>query len=154
MPYQNISSVLTPAEQTDILKYLNEASNLMPFVVNLAKGEKKKSLRMGNKTEKFLNDVQKLTDHNPQLVPGYVSTVEYDKDFALYLKLLPIEQKLRMMLEAVTDTRYALAQECQKPALAIYSNIQSAALNNVPGADSALNELKPYFKKERKKKKG
>jgi hypothetical protein len=36
--------------------------------------------------------------------------------------------------------------------LAVYRSVQTAARANVPGSDTVLNELKPYFKKTKKKK--
>lgn len=152
MPYQNLSAVLSPADRILILKKLDEAGDLMPFVVNLTKAEKKKSFRLGKKTERFLFDVQKIVENNPAFVPNYINTAEMDKDFELHSRLLPVELKLRQLLEAVSDTRYALAQECQKASLVIYKNIQAAATTNTPGADTALATLSPYFKKTKKKK--
>ncbi len=153
MPYQNIHATISDADLNQAIQKIQEAKALLPFLVNLSKGEKRKTLQLGKKTEKFLFDVQHVMNTNPALVPGYVDGPGYNSDFNLLIRLQQIEVHLRMLTEAVNDTRFAVVQECQKPALAMYKNIQSAALANVPGADTVLNELKPYFKKVRKKKK-
>jgi hypothetical protein len=154
MPYQNISATFPNPTWITVQQKFAEIEALLPSLINLAKGEKKKGLRMGKKAEKFFFDVQKITDQSPQFAPGYINLPEYTKDFELFLNLSLVELKLQQLTEAVTDTRIAVGQECMVPALAIYENIKTAARNNAPGADTFLKALQPYFKKERKKKKG
>ncbi|MES2619498.1 MAG: hypothetical protein V4615_01505 [Bacteroidota bacterium] len=152
MPYQNISATLSNADWNTIKQKFTEIEALMPFLVNLTAQERRMGLKLGKKTEKFLYDVQKVATLSPQYVPVYIDIAEFGKDFDLFLNLSFIELKLRELTEAVNDTRKAVGMECTNPALAIYQNIKNASLSNVPGADSALNDLKPYFKKARRKK--
>jgi len=152
MPYQNISATLTDADWNIIKQKFSEVEGLMPFLINLTTKERRSGLKLGKKTEKFLYDIQKIATISPQLIPQYIDMAEFGKDFDLLLNLSYVETKLRQLTEAVNDTRLAVAKECSAPALAIYQNIKRASQSQVPGADSALNDLKPYFKKERKKK--
>lgn len=153
MPYQNISAALTDATWLSLQQKCDEMQALLPFLVNLSKTEKRKGLKLGKKSEKFFFDILKLTDLSPQYVPAYININEYNKDFDLFLNLQRLEVRLKQLIEAVADTRVAAGQECMGPALAIYQNVKNATRSNAPGSDSSMNDLKPYFKKERKKKK-
>jgi hypothetical protein len=152
MPYQNIDATLTDADRDQILLKLDEVKTLLPFLVNLTERDKKGQLKLGNQTEKFFVDVLKILNINPIYKPPFVDDQGYGTDLNLYITLLMVEAKIKGLVESIADTRFALAQEMMTPALAVYRSVQTAARANVPGSDTVLNELKPYFKKTRKKK--
>ncbi len=152
MPYQNIDATLSETDRDLIRQKADEIAALLPFAVNLAKGEKRKSLRLGAQSEKFFIDILKIIKLSPVYKPAFVNDDMFGRDVDLYVNLLLVENKINELCEMITDTRSALAQEMMKPGLAVYANIKQAARANVPGADTVLSQLQPYFKKERKKK--
>lgn len=152
MPYQNLSFTLAGADQALIIQKLDEIKALLPFLVNLTAKEKVSAMRLGPKSDKFIIDTLFTLENNPQYAPSFLNGAEFSKDLEAYIELVAIEFKLKSLMESVTDTRKAVLNELMPPSLAIYANVKKAAKANVPGSDASLNLLKPYFKKERKKK--
>ena len=152
MPYANLNASLSDADRALILQKTVEIKALMPFLVNLTVQERKKGIKMGAKAEGFIVDILYTLENNVQYVPPFVNPTDITTDIGAYINLLTIELRLKSLSEALADTRLALLQELMPSALAVYANVKQAAKANVPGSDTALNRLKPYFKKEKKKK--
>lgn len=151
MPYANLQITLTDAERTAILTKIDELKALLPFMVNLTKKEKTKGRRLGAKAQKLFIDVLELITTSPEYKPAYINRDDMAADLDIYIALLAMELKVKMLAEGLADTRLALEQEMIRPSLAIYAGVQQAALANVPGSDSALEKLKIYFKKRKEK---
>jgi hypothetical protein len=145
MPYQNISAVLTAADQTAILAKLNEITALLPFLVNLTAEERSTLPKMGDNTEPFVNKALTYAENNPTLVPPYVNVPELRKDFNLASQLTLIRQQAMQLAEALDDTEMALGSESYVTALAFYNSVKQAAKMNVPGAEAIYDDLRTRF---------
>lgn len=145
MPYQNISAVLSAADQASILAKLNEIRALLPFLINLTPEERSTLPKMGDNTEPFVNKALTYAENNATLVPPYVNVPELRKDFTLAGQIGLIRQQAIQLAEALDDTELALGSESYVTALAFYNSVKQAAKMNVPGADAIYEDLRQRF---------
>jgi hypothetical protein len=145
MPYQNITAVLDPSVQEDILRKLNEIEAMLPFLINLTPEERKLIPKMGDKSIAFVDKTFEYGSNNSNIVPPFTDLAELNRDAKLSKDLSPIENKLQQLVEMVSDTRTAAGSEAYISALSIYSSVKNAAKLNVPGTDTIYQDLKQRF---------
>ncbi len=145
MPYQNISASLTQADQTTILGALAQINALLTFIVNLTQEERQVMLKMGDKSEAFVNNSLTYAQQNPNLIPPYLNITEMQSDMALIGMLSPIFNTVKQLSEKLDDTVMALGSESFYAALTFYNTVKNAAKVNVPGTDAIYQDLKSRF---------
>ena len=146
MPTDNrISAVLLAADKTAILAALDTIRTKLPFLVNLTAMERRKLAKMSDKTLAFDEKCAAYMTAHAELVPSYVNMTEYNKDRALRLALLDIDQQLKQVVEGVDDTMMLCASEAFTADLSFYQNVRQAAQRGVVGADTIYQDLKQRF---------
>ena len=73
--------------------------------------------------------------------------IDYDTELAY------IENKVKELADLLSDTRLKAGSEAMNAAVSIYNFIKQASNNNVAGARSAYEMLKPRFEVTRRSKK-
>jgi hypothetical protein len=152
MPYQNISYELKEDTKQEILSFLTQITDRLPFLINLTPEERHALPKMGDKTYPFVDKALELAQQNPNLVPPYLNVEELRRDFDLATKLRPIVSALNSLTEKLNDTQLAVGSEAYTAALQFYNSSKSAAKSNVPGTDSIVSELGKRFEGQGKKK--
>ena len=146
MPTDNrISAVLLAADKTAILAAIDTIRTKLPFLVNLTAEERRKLAKMSDKTIAFDEKCASYMTAHPELVPSCVNTTEVNKDRALRVSLLDIEQQLKQLVEGVDDTIMLCASEAYTADLSFYQNVRQAAQRGVVGADTIYQDLKQRF---------
>ncbi|MBS4028914.1 MAG: hypothetical protein KGZ58_09770 [Ignavibacteriales bacterium] len=145
MPYQNISATLDAPNIVDVLKRIDEARAMLPFLINLTPEERETIPKMGDKTVAFVEKTIDYGNGNPQIVPPYTDLTELARDTNLNKSLAPIENALAQLHEAISDTRLAVGSEAYTASLSIYHSVRNAAKSNVPGTDTIYQDLKQRF---------
>ncbi len=146
MPDDNrIAAAITAAVKAQILTKLQEILDLVPFVVNLTPDDKQSIPTIGlNRAGMIPIFIQQMKAH-PELVPSYVNMPALDEDNALYFDLGELLSGGLVVTEALGDTKHLAGADMLLAFLAYYNNLKEAARRNVPGADSLLAALAPFF---------
>jgi hypothetical protein len=153
MPYANLSIGIDDNLRQTLLNFLSDMELNMNFLVQLTTEEKKKSLRLGIKTPAFLKRSVELAKQNPHLLPSYFNQAEFEKDVQDFEFMSDILVQIKKLQQAINDTTIALEQESVNAALDFYKHCQSAANQNVLGAQEAVKELSIIMPKKGKGKK-
>lgn len=150
MPYNNLSIGLTEAQRQAWLTLLADMETSMSFLVQLTPSEKRKHLRLGARTHAFITTSLELARQNPDILPPYFNQAEFEKDVQDFQFLGDILIQIKKLQQAIHDTVTALENESVNTALDFYKHCQTAANQNVLGAQEAARLLSPMMPKKGK----
>jgi len=143
--YSNISSTLSAAQKADLQAKVNDMLLILTFLINLTPVERKKLLKMGDKSVSFVREVLIGLQANPSVVPPNYDVTEYQKDLTLYDDLMAILGYLRPLFEGIEDTILALSNELMRQGISGYNLIKEAAKTN-SALDGLAQDLGERFK--------
>ena len=140
---------------TDEIKSINDALTVLeskvPFLIDLTKSEKKALKIMGDRSQPFVEQSLLIVKDNEALAPNFVSVEEMERDLNTWKVLWPTVTRVLALADRFDDTMSALGSDALRAAFDIYAHLSQAANRNVPGANNALEILKPFFEKTKQK---
>jgi len=146
MPYQNLTSTLDAAATNPIMSSLNTLqTSLAPHSVNLTPEEIAGMFKMSINRQSLGSRAIQIAEANPTFVPPYVNLASAQQDNDRFVNLLAIEMKLKAILEGVEHARMASGSEALLFVRGLYSSLDGATKQSVPGAGALFAELQPYF---------
>ncbi len=147
-----ISASLTNQESDDILNLLGQVKSKISFNVNLTKDQLDDIPKLSDGRLPF---VQKGLNHGkqePMIVAPLNDLSELEKDLGLFSMLGPVESEILRLAEMITIARIAAGCDAYSTALDIYNTAQRAAKHGHAGAKTIVDDLKPLFEHQGKKK--
>lgn len=154
MALENLISMgLDAAEITQLDEALNKIIDIIkPKAINLTPEERKLYGKVRYENVIWIDKNKGYISTNPEFVPNYLDTTEYNKDYAAFNAVKPIQQKLQQAYEMFDDTFILLGHDLFFNSLSYYYSVKSAAQSNAPGSTAIYNDLKQQFPGGRKKK--
>ena len=140
-----ISVVITPEQKADILAKIAALNSAMSFLIGLTDEQRRKMLKMGDKTIGFEQKCASYMASRPDLIPGFVDANKLGQDRAAWADVADILHALLDVYQKVDDTDMVLAHQIYLPDLSFYQNVALAAKRNVPGAQAIYDDLKTRF---------
>jgi len=126
---------------------------LKPYLLGLTEKERQELFKMGNKTVSTIQKVKTYIDTNPEFVPSYMQTVEFDKDVDVVNQLTPIHNVAFQLASDLDDTRMLVGSEALAEALIYYGAVREAANKGIVQAKPIYDELRERFTKRNTPKK-
>ncbi len=141
-----ISIELTAQEIADF----NAAATTMETIlrsktINLTPAQRQQYGRVRYEMEVWVNKTSSYMQQNPQLVPGFIDTVEHQKDVDAHAVLNPLIDRIEAIRQMALDTNLLLGSDLYNNCMAFYRSIKVAAQSNAPGASSIYKDLKQQF---------
>ena len=134
---QNLVSItFTPADLDIIDGALAVLEAKLDALVTLSADERRKAVKMGDKSEVFCRQTELVLRQNPGIVPGNFDLAEYQQDIAALDALRPRLQRLRTLTNRADDTELALGSDIMS------ASYDGYALAKVGGKGTALETLK------------
>ena len=141
-----ISAEFTAEEQEKITTALNTIREVVEGkVINLTPEERQMYGRINDKTENWIEKIHYYMNENPQMVPFYINTEEFNKDVEARNTLMPYLKKMASISESVEDTGMLLSHDIYNTALSFYRHMKLVSNQNVPGTTSIYEDLKSRF---------
>ena len=147
MPFNQINIEFTPLQETAINNDFADIDTNFPFAVNMTKGERGSTPNIDNERYPYAQRTMDIhAPNNPNLVSGFAGTyAQAQTDWHLMSQCEQFKQKALMLIEKLNDTQHIAASEVFKFMRQFYATAKQAAENNVPGADSVVDDLKSLF---------
>ncbi|BCL35238.1 hypothetical protein [Nostoc sp. MS1] len=145
MPYQNINATLSPEDIKEIKAALQTIQNKLPFLITLSMEERRKLVKMGDKSLAFVNNSIMAAQSNPEILPASFNVGEFVCDYQLATTLNEILISMRQITEQVDDTLLAVGSETMTSSLTVYDYVKTAA-KKTPGLKSVAEQLGERFK--------
>jgi hypothetical protein len=151
MSTQNkISAVLSAADQQTILNSLASAKQLLPFLINLSKEERKKLHKMGPKSVDYVNLCLQGAQTFPTALTVAFDAPEFQKDVTLVNLLLPIAVMVAALAEGINDTMMAVGSDAMIEADEVYGFLKNAAKKDT-NAKTLVDQIAKRYSAQGKK---
>jgi hypothetical protein len=148
-----VSEVIPEAVITEVTNKLNECRiALAPYLLGLTEQERQDLFKMGNKTIATVQKVQSYVQTNPDFIPSYMQTNEFEKDVAVASVLTPLHNVALQLASDMDDTRMLAGSEALAEALIYYGSVREASSRGIAQAKPIYDDLVQRFVKKRKKK--
>ena len=147
MTPDNLSTLsMLPADKTALLAAITAlAAAAAPYSANIPAEEKKQYAVIGQgragMDEVFLRS---MTD-NPTLVPSFVALADVNIDRNFRRDVKDVVAPLQNAIEGLLDAETLANSDNFMAYSAYYNNVKLAAKRGVPGADTELAKLAPFF---------
>ena len=125
-------------------------SKLIPMRKTLTTEKRVEMLKMGNKTQAFVNKSLDYSEQFTDIVPSFLNTDEFKTDVEALNTLRFIYIQLLEIAEAVNDSMMLAGSEAYQAALVFYTSIKAAAKSGVANAETIYNDLSARFPGGRK----
>ncbi len=150
MPAKNVNAELQPKDLDTIKTSLKAVQTKMPFLIHLSVQERRRFLKMGDKSLAFVTNSLSAAQSNPEILPSSFDVASLSRDYQLSRDLLEVQTLLRQLNEQVDDTLLAVGSEAMTNSLSIYDYVKAAAKRE-PGLKGLAEQLGERFKKIRRR---
>ena len=150
MPYENISATVSAQDLFEIKAAIATIQARLPFLISLTTDERRKRIKMGDKSLAFVRNSVTATQNNPEIVPSSFDIAEFARDYQLTVDLTEVLGLLEQLTEKVDDTLLAVGSESMSGSLLVYDYVKTAARRS-PGLKSVADQLGDRFKALRRR---
>ena len=144
MPVQNISAVMADPVIAQFKTSLGTAEGFIPALVSITDAERSGLQSIGAERFSFVTEALLGAKNNTNVVPGFLSVTEWEKDLNYWKALDDVKLVLEKLLGKVSDTQRAVGSEAYRQARKFYEAV-GAALEDVPGLVPLHQTLSELF---------
>ncbi|MEH1802074.1 MAG: hypothetical protein V7L02_18945 [Nostoc sp.] len=145
MAYQNIAASLSPQDIHEIKAALQTVQKKMPFLITLSTEERRKLVKMGDKSLAFVNNSITAAQSNREILPATFDVEELVQDYQLAAALTELLTSMQQLTEQVDDTLMAVGSEAMTSSLTVYDYVKTAS-KKTPGLKTVAEQLGERFK--------
>lgn len=111
MSYQNITGSLSAQDIQKIKAALQKIQQKLPFLVTLSTEERRKLVKMGDKSLAFVSNSFTAAQSNREILPATFDIEELVRDYQLATALTELLISMQQLTEQVDDTLMAVGSE-------------------------------------------
>jgi hypothetical protein len=145
MAYQNIAATLSPQDIQEIKAALQTVQKKLPFLITLSTEERRKLVKMGDKSLAFVNNSVTAAQSNREILPATFEVEELVRDYQLATALTEVLISMQQLTEQVDDTLMAVGSEAMTSSLTVYDYVKTAS-KKTPGLKTVAEQLGERFK--------
>jgi hypothetical protein len=146
MEYSRVSYVFSDEQLDTITQAINTIKEtIAPTRISMTAKDRMKLTKMGDGSHPFTEHALKHADRHPEFLPNYSTIEEFRNDWTLTMQLKEIKNVVSLLSRDVEDTYMAAGADSFAHAREYYNTTRRAAKNNIPGALTIFNDLKPRF---------
>lgn len=145
MAYQNIAAKLSPQDIQEIKAALQTVQKKLPFLITLSTEERRKLVKMGDKSLAFVNNSVTAAQSNREILPATFDVEELVRDYQLATALTELLISMQQLTEQVDDTLMAVGSEAMTSSLTVYDYVKTAS-KRTPGLKTVAEQLGERFK--------
>ncbi len=145
MAYQNVNASISPEDIQEIKAALQTVQKKLPFLITLTTEERRKLVKMGDKSLAFVNNSVVAAQSNRDILPPSFAVEELVRDYQLTTTLTEILTSMRQLTEQVDDTLLAVGSDAMSSSLTVYDYVKTAA-KKTPGLKTIAEQLGERFK--------
>lgn len=137
---------ITDDQIIEIKNKITELEELIaPFVVNLSDEEVKHLPKISDGTLAFAEKADGYITTDPNYNPPFINITETKKDFANFVKVRPVIEKIQGVERKLVNIGIAAGSDSFVQHLAYYNSVAQAAKQGVAGAKVIYDELAKRF---------
>lgn len=121
----NVNITLSAEQKATIIAAVAEVDEALTWLISVSPRSRKRMLKLGPKSEAFVQEARNVVRDYGDLLPTGLSMADLDRDMEVREILLPIQQKLEVLLQRVKDTQMVAGSDLMKAATLVYRSLQS-----------------------------
>lgn len=146
---QNLASLnFTDAQLTAIDQTISQLEDQLAGLITLPAGSKKRSAKLGDKSESFCRQSLQTLAENPKILPPQIDVADAQRDMLTRDQLRPRLMRLECLLQRGNDTSFALGADAYNVAIQGYKLLK--VIGRSAGLDPVRRELGNRFAKSRR----
>jgi hypothetical protein len=145
MAYQNVNASISPQDMQEIKAALQIIQKKLPFLITLSVEQRRKLVKMGDKSLAFVNNSVAAAQSNRDILPASFDVEELVRDYQLTTTLTELLTSMRQLTEQVDDTLLAVGSNTMTSSLTVYDYVKTAA-KKTPGLKTIAEQLGERFK--------
>ncbi len=138
-----VNRQFTTNELQDIDTALDLLEQSFPFFRGLSPRDLTRQLRIGTSNQEFVQAI-KLAVDNLNILPGYLSTSEFENEFQLYFQLDALIASLKGILEKLIHTQIVAGNHLMNDSLDVYHTMEAAVRRGIA-------DVVPFYKDAQKR---
>jgi hypothetical protein len=150
------TTLLSGAKDAAIDKLAEKISaviaDLEPRAVRLKTNNKKRLMRLGNKSFSFVGNVAQIAEDEPKFVPSFVDGNEFAQDVAEIEKLFNLRSRVSKLAVQIDNLCALYGDKVSQDANAIYLSIKDAKNKGIPNAKVHYDMLSSINPRKKTKK--
>jgi hypothetical protein len=139
MSTNRISATLSDEDFKVITDAFNLIESKLSFLIDLTAVERKRMMRLGDKSWSFVEKCIELARQNPGFLPRDFDIDEMARDFDLFKKLTAIMTRHTQIAEKIEDTSIAAGSEALSDAFDVYGYANAGGKASAGLKDAARN---------------
>jgi len=143
-------AVISDADMADIQSQIADITQRLPFLVGLTPQERKRLNTIRHQKKLFVEQIVRSFEENQAILPGYLDAEAIRRDYELFEQLTELELIVGQLQEKLVHTRMLAGSEAYEGSLVFYHSLKRAAKSGLPGVQTVLEELKPFFEGQRR----
>ena len=142
-----LSASIDPAVKTAALESIASIrEQLEPLLhITLTPSDRQELLKMGDKTQAFVEKSLEYAGREPALVPSFLNLPEAQKDYKLASDMGELSRSLSKLLQEVNDAWMLAGSEAYDAALIFYGSVKAASRTDSGGSQSIYADLAQRF---------
>ncbi len=130
-------------ELQDMAAALDLLDQSIPFFRGLSPRDQRRLVRIGTSNQEFVHTI-KLAVDNVDVLPGYISMMEFQNEYAIYFQLEALIATVKGLEEKLKHTQLAAGNHLMNDCLDVYKTMAAAV-------DRGVAEVAPYYEEAQKR---
>ncbi len=143
MQQNRMNVILTAEQKASIIAAVDGLETVLGFRVGLNITERRRLLKLGDKSEGFVRQALEAARNHPEYLPPSISLADLDRDVAIREVLLTLVQRVGTLHTQLVDSHMLAGSDLMNGAVRIYRALRANAEGE--GIDETLNMLKRRF---------
>lgn len=142
-PVNRVAVSLSTQERQELVAAVAALQQKLPFLVSLTADERRTMLKLGDKSQAFVQKALKVATQYPEHLPRSLDVEEMRKDVELFDGLQELLLPLGQLLQMLEDTAMVAGSEAYAASLQVYSHTRASAVDG--SLEGALDDLGQRF---------
>lgn len=139
------SANFSQQDMVDSLQAIQTLSGKLTFVISMTAAQRRKCLKLGDKTIGFADKTLNYASSNSDLVPSYLDMNQYNKVYQLSKNLHELLRELKPLVQDIEDTAMQAGVETLSSSMVFYTAVKVASKQGVPAAKAIYEDLQKRF---------
>jgi hypothetical protein len=121
----NVNITLTAEQAAEVTAAMSAVDDALTWLISVSPTARKRMLKLGPKSEAFVQEAVNVARDYAELLPSGLSAADLERDIAIRQVLLPVQQKLEVLLQKVKDTSMVAGSDLMQASSLVYRSLQS-----------------------------
>ncbi len=141
----HVNVTLSTEQKAELATAIVSIDDALDWLISVSPPSRKRMLKLGPKSEAFVQEAVSVARDYGELLPAGLLLADLERDLVIRQVLLPIQQKLEVLLQRVKDTSTVAGSDLMQASALVYRSLQSHG--HTAGLGTVMASLGRRFEK-------